>query len=464
MPEISVSSLEPRVQKQLENAQIALQRGNLDYVLDVTSQVLKTAPACLPVRRLQRAAQLRQFASKNKLFSKAFGSVTQAGFLFGGGKKDPAKTLENAEKLLAADPTSVPALKLLAEAAAGLDLPDTVAFAWEAIRELQPADRETLLTLSEVYLTAKRPKDALRVADELLKLRPQDGDALALMRKAAIAQTTDKGNWEEKGSFRDKLRDEAQSVSLEQAAKIVTSDEMTQRLIAEAMERLKAQPDNLNHYRSVVEGYRKLNDLDEAINYVRQARKLPAGAADIALEKQENELQAAIFEKRLKQLSAKLAATPDDVALKAQVEKAESDFAAFQITQAKAYVERYPNDYEARFTLANLHFAAGDYQNAIANYQQAQKNPKVRISAITGMGKALKARKMFDLAIAQFQLAKAEISTMDDLKKDVIYQLAECYEALGKQDEAINEYKILYSDDIGFRDVADKINAYYATR
>lgn len=461
MPEIPVSSLDPRVQKQIENSQIALQRGNLDYVLDVTSQVLKAAPGCLPVRRLQRVAQLRQLGGKNKLFAKAFGSVTQAGFMFGG-KKDPAKSLENAEKMLASDPTSVPALKLLAEAAHGLDMPETVAFAWEAIHELNPTDREALLNYGEASLLAKRPKDALRAADELLKLKPQDGDALSLMRKAAIAQTTDKGNWEEKGSFRDKLKDEAQAVMLEQASKIVTSEEMTQKLIDEALVRLQAQPDNLNHYRSVVDGYKKLNKLEDALAYVAKARALPAGAGDTSLAKQESDLKTAILDKRIKDLESQAALSPGNAELAAALTKAKQDFAAVQLVEAKDYVERYPNDYAARYTLANLYFEAGDYQNAIANYQQAQKNPKVRVAAITGMGKALKARKMFDLAVAQFQTAKGELQVMDDLKKDVIYELASCYEGMGKKTEAITEYKIIYSEDIGFRDVADKINAFYS--
>ncbi len=462
MPEIPVSSLDPRVQKQIENSQIALQRGNLDYVLDVTTQVLKAAPGCLPVRRLQRVAQLRQLGSKNKLFAKAFGSVTQAGFLFGG-KKDPSKSLENAEKMLASDPTSVPALKLLAEAAQGLDMPETVAFAWEAIHELHPTDREALLSFGEACLLAKRPKEALRAADELLKLKPQDGDALALMRKAAIAQTTTAGNWEEKGSFRDKLRDEAASTMLEQSAKIVTSEEMTQKLIDEALVRIQSQPDNLNHYRSVVDGYKKLNKLDEALDYVRKARALPSGAGDTSLGKQESDLKTAIVERRIKELSGRAEATPGDATLAAELAKAKKDFAEIQLAEAKDYAERYPNDYGARFTLGNLYLEAGDHQNAIANFQQAQKNPKVRVAAITGMGKALKARKMFDLAVAQLKTAKSELETMDDLKKDVIYQLAECYEAMGKKEEAITEYKILYSDDIGYRDVADKINAFYTS-
>ncbi|MET0263294.1 MAG: hypothetical protein ABW223_10380 [Rariglobus sp.] len=463
MPEIPVSSLDPRVQKQIENSQIALQRGNLDYVLDVTSQVLKTAPGCLPVRRLQRVAQLRQLGSKNKLFAKAFGSVTQAGFLFGGGKKDPSKALENAEKMLASDPTSVPALKLLADAAHGLDMPETVAFAWESIHELNPTDRDALLNYGEACLVAKRPKDALRAADELLKLKPQDGDALSLMRKAAIAQTTDKGNWEDKGSFRDKLRDEAASTMLEQSAKIVTSDEMTQKLLDEALVRLQSQPDNLNNYRSIVDGYKKLNKLDEALEYVRKARALPSGAGDTSLAKQENDLKTAVLEKRIKELETQAALAPENAEAAAALSTAKREFAQTQLHEAKDYAERYPNDYAARFTLANLYFEAADYQNAIANYQQAQKNPKVRVAAITGMGKALKARKMFDLAVAQFQTAKSELQVMDDLKKDVIYQLAECYEGMGKKTEAIAEYKIIYSDDIGFRDVADKINAFYSS-
>jgi tetratricopeptide (TPR) repeat protein len=243
----------------------------------------------------------------------------------------------------------------------------------------------------------------------------------------------------------------------------MTSDETTQKLIDEALVRLQAQPDNLNHYRSVVDGYKKLNKLEAALEYIGKARALPAGAADTTLAKQESDLRNAILSNRLKGLQAQVALAPGDTALAESFAKAKRDYAETQLAEAKDFVERYPNDYGARFTLANLYFEAGDFQNAIANYQQAQKNPKVRIQAITGMGKALKARKMFDLAVAQFQTAKVELPLMDDLKKDVIYELASCFENMGKKTEAIAEYKILYSEDIGFRDVADKINAFYSS-
>jgi tetratricopeptide (TPR) repeat protein len=464
MQEVSLTSLDARLQKQVENAQVALQRGNFDYVLEVTAQVLKQAPGCLPVRRLQRLAALKLHESKNSLVAKALGSMTMAGFMFTS-KKDPAKVFENTEKLLLTDPNNIPALKNLAEYASAQGLVETACFAWESIREAQPKDHDTLLHLGEAYIRAKMYKEAIRVADDLIKFRPQDGDALAMMRKASVAQTMDKGKWEEtQSTFRTKLKDESLATSLEQASKVVTSSEMTERLIAEAKERLAREPVNLNHYRSIIEGYRRLNDPASALEYVKQARRLPTAAGDAALEKLQSDLAIDVLENRVKSANEQLIAKPDDLAAQQTLATTRAELQQVRLAEARTYVEHYPNDYAAKFTLANLLFEVGDYNGATANFQQAQKSPKVRLAALAGMGRTLKARKMYDLAVQQFQIAKSEIPLMDDLKKDIVYQLAECFEGMNRREEAITEYKLIYSEDIGFRDVSDKINAFYSSR
>src|SRR5436190_1649290 len=167
MPEVPVASLDPRHQKLIENARVALERGNLDYVLEVTSQVLKVQPGCLPVRKLQRVAQLRHNRGKSGGFmGKALSGFASAPFMFGA-KKEPAKQLENAEGLLAKDPNSVAGLRMLAEAAGALGLPETVAFALDAVREIEPGNRVNLLALGEALLAAGKPVEALKMADEL---------------------------------------------------------------------------------------------------------------------------------------------------------------------------------------------------------------------------------------------------------------------------------------------------------
>ena len=49
----------------------------------------------------------------------------------------------------------------------------------------------------------------------------------------------------------------------------------------------------------------------------------------------------------------------------------------------------------------------------------------------------------------------------NDLKKDIIYSLGDTYEKMGKAKEAVDEYKIIYMADSGYRDVAKKINDFY---
>ena len=326
MPEVPVSSLDPRHQKLVENARVALERGNLDYVAEVTAQILKVQPGCLPVRKLQRVAQLRAYKGKTTgFFGKTLSGLTGSPFSFGG-KKDPAKQLEAAELLLAKDPTNVPALKVLAEAATGLGLPETLAFALDAVRELEPDNRTNLLALAEAWLAVGKPTEALKIADDILRDKPTDPDAQNLMRKSSVAQTVAKQGWEQKTNYRDKLRDEAQAISLEQAAKVVTGDTMTQRLLDEALARVAKEPNNLNHYRTVSQTYKQMGNLDEALVWIRKAREQPEGKTDAALEKQESELATAVVEQHMKDAETALAATPDDPAAKAKVAAAQKEF------------------------------------------------------------------------------------------------------------------------------------------
>jgi tetratricopeptide (TPR) repeat protein len=356
----------------------------------------------------------------------------------------------------------VAALKLLAEAAGGLGLLETVAFALEAVRELEPENRANLLALAEACLAAGNAAEALKIVDEMLRARPTDAEAQALMRRASVAQTVTKHNWEDKASYRDKLRDAAQAVSLEQSAKVVTSDAMTQRLLEEALARVAKEPLNLAHYRSVSQAYRQLGNLEESLAWVRRAREQPAGKTDASLEKQETELASSIIEQRIKAAEAAVAAAPLDQSAQAKLETARRELADFKLSESKRFVERYPNDYAARHDLGVLLLQSGQMDAAIAQFQQAQKGPQVRIPSLVGLGRCFKAKRLFDLAVSQLKTAKAELTTMDDTKKDVVYELGTCFELMGKADEAIEEFKAIYSEDIGFRDVADKINAYYA--
>jgi hypothetical protein len=50
---------------------------------------------------------------------------------------------------------------------------------------------------------------------------------------------------------------------------------------------------------------------------------------------------------------------------------------------------------------------------------------------------------------------------MDGTKKEILYDLGQTYEKMGKEEEAISQFKLIYEVDIGFKDVGQKIEEHY---
>jgi tetratricopeptide (TPR) repeat protein len=73
-------------------------------------------------------------------------------------------------------------------------------------------------------------------------------------------------------------------------------------------------------------------------------------------------------------------------------------------------------------------------------------------------------RKMFDLAARTLQSAIKEKLVFDDEKKDLIYNLGCVFEAMGKKEEAVEQFKQIYETDISYKDVAAKVDAFYAAQ
>lgn len=205
MTEHTVAALEPRLQKLVESARTAFEKGNLDHCIELSSQVLAAAPGCLPVRKLWRAAQVKRGGRGGGFLGRAWGSVSTAPFQLIGSAalaKDPAKALASAQKMLEADPDR----RMLGAAASALGWRETAVFAHEVLRELAPGDVENLVALGRAQLAAGRAEAAVRCAEAALARAPIDGPAQRLLKDASVAQIMQSGRWEEAGDFRAKVR------------------------------------------------------------------------------------------------------------------------------------------------------------------------------------------------------------------------------------------------------------------
>jgi tetratricopeptide (TPR) repeat protein len=271
-----------------------------------------------------------------------------------------------------------------------------------------------------------------------------------------------KGKWEESEDFRAQLKDEDEAQALEQQAKSVTDAKGLEELIRQTYEKVEKEPANLTNYRQLSDYYHRYGDLENAIAWIQEARKQEAGQGDVSLEEKERELTIEYFDNSISQWHQTHLADPSNLEVKNSWEQAITQKKLYEKSQLESLVQRYPNDYGYRYELGVNLFENEDYENCLSHFQLAQRNAKVRLDAILYLGRAYSRKNFYDLAIEQFSILKNEIQVMDDRKKDAIYELGCCFESMGKKDKAIEEFKVVYSADISFRDVADKINAFYS--
>jgi tetratricopeptide (TPR) repeat protein len=350
---------------------------------------------------------------------------------------------------------------MLAESASSLGMLQTVVFAYETIQKLQPKDIKNLKDLGNAYIEAGNTELAIATGNSIKQINSNDGDAEDILKRASVAVAMNKGKWEESEDFRTQLKDEEEAQSLEQASKNVNDSKSLEDLIRQTYEKVVQEPDNLNHYRQLSDYYQRYGDLKHAIAWIQEARKQEGGQGDVSLEEKERQFTVEYFDQSIEAWENACKENPEDEKAKTSLEQAVLQKKEYERSQLESLVQRYPSDYGYRYELGLLLFGNGDYDGALPHFQLAQRNAKVRLDAILYLGRSYSRKGFHDLAVEQFSSLKNEIQIMDERKKEAIYELGCCFESMGSPEKAIEEYKLVYSTDITFRDVSDKINAFY---
>jgi tetratricopeptide (TPR) repeat protein len=97
-------------------------------------------------------------------------------------------------------------------------------------------------------------------------------------------------------------------------------------------------------------------------------------------------------------------------------------------------------------------------------FQKARGNPNKRLAAMGYLAQCYGRKKMFDMAARTLQEVIKEKTGFDDEKKELVYSLGCMLENMGKKEEAIEQFKTIYEMDLGYKDVAAKVDAYYAAQ
>lgn len=462
MAKVFLNEIDPREQKQIVSAENAVKSGNAGVAVEICLAVIGRHPECTQVRRLLHQAQLVACRKRPSLLgglSKALASMSVVSK--SAAAKDPKKVIFESEKKRCKNPFDYAANMSMANAGEVAGMWDVVAVAYENIVAVDPKI-ENFSKLVSALLKDKDPNRALTIVDAAMKKYPNNGDLQELARQVSVAQTMDNGGWDESKDYRSKLANSEKAVELEKKSRVVSDADSAKEAIPELLAKIEKTPADLQLYRELARNYKILGDLDAAIEAIQRARETENGKVDATLEKQEHALMLENYEKRIKEAEAYLAENPDDQEYKDYLAALKNSLDEYSLQAIKALVEKYPNDYNYRYDYGLRLLAAGDINGSIRELQLAQRAPKNRHASMLNLGRAFIASGKFDLAADQLRVAKDELKQMNDMKKDIVYELATALEKSGNSAAALAEYKTIYMADASYKDVSDKINQSYA--
>ncbi|HTH19847.1 MAG TPA: hypothetical protein VL912_07190, partial [Candidatus Udaeobacter sp.] len=307
-------------------------------------------------------------------------------------------------------------------------------------------------------------ENEVEIYNQLNTIDPLDAQSLRLGKDASARASMKKGGWTEAESYRDLIKDKDEAISLEQQSRIRLTGEALDQQIAETYARHQAEPENVDSARRLGALSEQKDDFESAIRWYQYAADLAKGA-DTGLLRKISDLKIKCLEREIaahEEFLSTHAARDEVYAEKSrQLRTAKVSRAEILIADAQDHVKRNPTDLQLRFELGTNLFHAGRFREAVPELQRARQNPHARLKAMNVLGCCYGELGMLDLAMKQLEEASREIVSMNEMKKEIVYNLGLVYERVGDQEKALACMKQLYEVDYGYRDVAQRVESSY---
>lgn len=456
MSEVKIDALSKKLQDLFNRGFKALERNNIDYAIEMLSQCVEEEPRFLRGWKFLRAAQLKKAKKKKvsgltKGINRARGLPVYASAMAMLKANKPQAAMMTIEKILRDDPSDAKNGLLFGQAAVACELPEVAILTLEIVREHNPDDVSVLSWLGGIYQKVGRMRSARECFERLCEMNPNDPSMLKQLKDIMALDSMSTDGWEQSvesgGSYRDMLKDSDEAAILEQEAKSARSESGVDALIEDTLKKIESDPKNINYRRALANFYVQKKDYAHAIEAMEQAIEINPG---------DPELERTLTNIHIKSYEAEIAAKREAGDEEAAAEM-ETKLLQYKFDDLQSRVERYPNDFQLRYEWGVMLFENDYINEAIQQLQVAQRSVKNRVQALYYLGLCFASKKQYDVAFRQLETALQDLPIMDGNKKKVLYELGHICELRGDSKQAMDYYLQIYQVDIGYRDVADKV-------
>jgi tetratricopeptide (TPR) repeat protein len=434
--------------KYLEQAADATKRRNFAMAVKIYGQVLQIQPDFGEARAGLRKTLFQKVAQKPA--SKLGAMVLGGAHLLTAGLcrlcRQHGAAARAYERYLVHDPLAEGANLKLAESLRRAGHKRSALAVYAAYAEHQPRCLDACRAAGLLFQEQGKFQEALQMFELALKIDPRDQESLKARKDLAAEGALRSTGIDKAQSSRELIKDKEQQRQLERQDRLQLSAGEIEDELTQVEQKLQESPQDQKLLRRGARLREMAKDLAGALDLVEQL---------LRIKPDDGEIQELAGDLRIR-LQEQMVAKADKSGDQAAAARAKATLHQLRVGEARRRVERNPADLGARFDLGNGLLAAGEVDAAIAELQQAVKDPRKKNEALFALGRAFQTKNMPELALGQFDKAmQAAGSGM--MAKEALYEMGAISQGLGKRDDALRYFTRILEQDIGFRDVAKKV-------
>jgi len=303
--------------------------------------------------------------------------------------------------------------------------------------------KDVYVQLLDVLEKAQDYQTAAIAGEEAMKLDPSDGKLQARVRNMMAQATMSKGGFEDdsEGGFRKNIKDADKQAALAQEDSLSktasTKDAILERSKGEYEERQDI-PTLEAYVRALLSRAKPADEL-KAMSLLSNAYK---ETGQFRFRQKSGEIQLRVMKRSAEQLAKLAQANPDDAEAKEKAESAVKALRNKELEELKLQVENYPTDLPLKFKLGKAHFNREEYDEAIAQFQEAQQDAKSRNEVLHYMGQSFyRLDGWIDEAIQTFRRALEDVNHDSDLGMELRYGLMRALEDRARESKDVDAAK-----------------------
>ena len=438
--------------KQLQKADEALRRKNFDFAVELYQQLLEISPDLGEARAGLRQSLKRRLEAKGggSKFLRALGGAAPlalAKTLRKAGKNDAcAKQLET---YLATNPLDEEANLLLGMALEDAGHINSARAVYEFLAEIAPKNPDGLKRAGAMTYRLGDHQKALEYYERALAADPRDQDAIKARKDLSAERALSGASAANVQHSREQIKDKDQARELERSQRMHRSDDELREDLARLEARYADSPDP-DLMTTMAEIHEKLKDPESALDWIERALSYKKDSYDLACKA--GDLRVKVMKKAV----AKAGKDGND----ARAGELERELWGFEALDFRRRVDLRPADANLRLQLGRRLMRVGEFDAAMGELQKAMGDPRTKRDAQFSLAQCFQGKGYNDLACKEYQKALEGVVQVDDRAKEILYNLGAIAEAEGKTAEARAFYARIFEVDIGYRDVAGKMERY----